>query len=447
VARAILTGDYSGFPEQPNAKAVEKMEYNLQGEDGVGEPIITKFLHDIPGINSNTVKQALANLKTSGIYDRIIGEVQADLATQAQAEAEAAMMAQAERREAEAAKTKAEAERKAAEEERARAREEERKAKEKRAAEIAAEKEAKRKAELEAKAKRAAERAAYEEQQRKEAEEREKLRAAEAEVRRLKAEAEAKRKTEEAEKAYAKKQAADRAKAAAAEEDRKLRESNLDFDYEGVAQHLKVASHVDRFRELMHAEGIRPYVTRADHEPLAKAVAELAAEEGIHSTRFVGFMDQRILELAIERRRQEHRLSKEQETEAEKQDAHRQAMKKLDMFSSGTRTARSSFFALLPLAKTADLTVDDLGLTFRTAIEAIREIVDEARKHGLFAGWTSPPEWTAPSRKPAHTNGRSDKLLAHLNNDNAGERHNAADILHKQAKAAGKTVAQMLGLD
>ena len=39
---------------------------HLSGERGLGEPLITRFLKDIPGVTENSVRQQLAMLKSSG---------------------------------------------------------------------------------------------------------------------------------------------------------------------------------------------------------------------------------------------------------------------------------------------------------------------------------------------------------------------------------------------
>jgi hypothetical protein len=44
---------------------------------GIGEPLITEFLADVPDVNESTVKQHLAILKASGDYGRITAPVSA----------------------------------------------------------------------------------------------------------------------------------------------------------------------------------------------------------------------------------------------------------------------------------------------------------------------------------------------------------------------------------
>ena len=54
-------------------------DQNQPDPSNLGEPIITTFLHDVPGINKSTVTSALKQIKASGEYAAIIAEVQAEL--------------------------------------------------------------------------------------------------------------------------------------------------------------------------------------------------------------------------------------------------------------------------------------------------------------------------------------------------------------------------------
>jgi ParB-like chromosome segregation protein Spo0J len=61
--------------EIPRDIDIDKARQHLTSGRGLGEPIITGFLENIPGVNENTVREQLALLKSSGDYARIIGEV------------------------------------------------------------------------------------------------------------------------------------------------------------------------------------------------------------------------------------------------------------------------------------------------------------------------------------------------------------------------------------
>jgi hypothetical protein len=52
---------------------MEVMLGQAGAERGIGYDVILEFLDEIPGVNMNTVKQQLANLKASGDYDEMCG--------------------------------------------------------------------------------------------------------------------------------------------------------------------------------------------------------------------------------------------------------------------------------------------------------------------------------------------------------------------------------------
>jgi hypothetical protein len=51
----------------------------MASSKGIGEPIISLFLAEVPGVNKNTVLDHLAILKASGDYGRIIDEVTTEI--------------------------------------------------------------------------------------------------------------------------------------------------------------------------------------------------------------------------------------------------------------------------------------------------------------------------------------------------------------------------------
>ena len=248
-AREILSGKFSG---KSGGRPVVA--------ENIGVDVLVAFLDGIPGVNEGTVKAQLANLKASGDYARIIGEVQAEVdaeiaaeqerikkATEAEAkarqEAEARAIREADDalKAAEKAKAAAEAARaakasadKRAAEARAKAAEAERLAAEARAAESA---------------KRAAEQA------------------------RISAERQ-KALTEEAEKFDAM-----RSKAQAAAD--KAAEREITFDFEGVARHFKNEHQVRVFREMVTSEGIRSHLPVENQAKVAAQLIKLAKDRGI----------------------------------------------------------------------------------------------------------------------------------------------------------------------
>ena len=450
IARAILTGNVSTYVETISNGKLGQMRRRLES-DGIGEPIILEFLHNIPGITTRTVRDQIANLKASGIYDRLIGEVQAEFVAAEKAAAEAAEKAEAERKAAADMAKRAEAERKAAAKLWEQEREAARKAKEKRDKEIAAEKETKAKQRLKEQAEREAEKEKRAEEKRKADEVKAKERAKADAERAKKAEAEAKEKEAAAAKAKAEKEAADKAKQAAAEQERQMRAERKAFDFEGVTAVLKDANYVNLFRELVTAIGISPYVARDEQAELAKRLLKAAKEEPEDKfkhrrddpTRFPGFMREFVLTLAVRMQKEKSRINREQEKEAQRADKYRQAEQKLEMFWNSIRSAKSQFFGLVRLAKDAKMNPAQ-HLTFRQCIDAMLEVMEECRKQG-FNNWDGEDDVVRATR--TSVNGRYHKMVAHLSNTNEGERHNAADLLHEAARRKGTTVPKLLGIE
>ena len=92
----------------------DKVRGNIASDRGLGWSVVVDFLAGVPGINESTVKQALANLKASGDYARIIGEVKDEIDRENREALEALKKAEEEQRIAEERSRKAEEERKAA---------------------------------------------------------------------------------------------------------------------------------------------------------------------------------------------------------------------------------------------------------------------------------------------------------------------------------------------
>jgi VCBS repeat-containing protein len=72
LAKAILTGRCQ---QLLTPKSVEQLRSNIVFERGLGERAIEEFLSDVPGVQTRTIREQLANLKASGDYARIISEV------------------------------------------------------------------------------------------------------------------------------------------------------------------------------------------------------------------------------------------------------------------------------------------------------------------------------------------------------------------------------------
>jgi hypothetical protein len=249
LAKAVLTGCYR---EITTAEA-EAARGHLSGERGMGEPLITKFLKDIPGINENSVRQQLSNLKASGHYASIIRDVQQEIEEENK---EAIKKAEA----AEAARIKAEEEQRKAEQRQKEAEEARKKAAA--LAKAAREEADKRRAE-------AAQKRAEEERQKADA------------MRRL-----ADERRKEAEAKSKEFDALRKTQATASKAADKAEERDKTFDFEGVAKHLKTASHIAVFRELATGEGAKPYLKVNQQAALAKRLVSEAGG-GELSGRFI----------------------------------------------------------------------------------------------------------------------------------------------------------------
>jgi ParB-like nuclease domain len=76
LAKAIMTGMLSEIRQNHD---LAKLRGNLTSERGIGRGVVADFLRDVPGIDINMINQQLANLKASGDYARIVGEMSAEV--------------------------------------------------------------------------------------------------------------------------------------------------------------------------------------------------------------------------------------------------------------------------------------------------------------------------------------------------------------------------------
>jgi hypothetical protein len=240
LAKLIMTGTLrhvSPFGET-STKSEEVLRGQLASDKGLGEPIIVEFFQErIPGINHGTVRQQLGILKSSGDYARIIGDVSAEI--------------ERENKEAIKALEKAERERIAAEQA---AKEAEQVRKEAAAKAKAAKEEAERKRAIEAE-QRAEAMAKLAEKRRKEAQ-------------------------EEAAKFDALRTTVDTARKAS----NRVNGAEIFFDFEGVAKHLTQANHIETFRKIVVAPGIRPYLPVKRQAALAADLVRQAKSKNAELT-------------------------------------------------------------------------------------------------------------------------------------------------------------------
>jgi hypothetical protein len=296
IAKMVLTGTSQEFL---GGRSLDTVRGQIQTERGLGEDVIMEFLNGspkerkegtrdkIPGVNLGTIRQQLANLKSSGDYARIIAEVEQEIAAeeaQAMAVAEAAER-EAEQRRQEQEEAEREHQRRIQAQADAEARRRDAEAERKAAAERvkAARQDADRaRRETEAQAAEA-------EQRRREAE------AQTAEAARIRAEAAAQLAEQRRQEAAAKEQkfAALRTKS---QQSRATAKKAVDssakrkktFDYEGVAKHFKNAHQVDVFREMVESPGVKPLLPVESQGELASRLVRMAQERGEECTgRFI----------------------------------------------------------------------------------------------------------------------------------------------------------------
>jgi ParB-like nuclease domain len=215
LAGAAMTGMSDKLP-QISKERLEIIRGQIAKGKGIGLDLVEEFLKDIPGLKRHSIQEALANLRSSGAYGRILEEVSE----------------QVEREEAERVTFL-----KHQEEQAARAAEHSRK----KAEELAA-----------AKAARA-------EQQRakKEAEEKDK------------AEKQAKKNTAQAEKNI---ETARATKTSTKEE--------MTFDAVNCAKYFENDHQLRKFREVVLSPGVAPYLAVKDQKNLAKEIADQFKREG-----------------------------------------------------------------------------------------------------------------------------------------------------------------------
>lgn len=303
----LFSGHLGGFPPR-SKKALETLLGQAGAERGIGWDLILDFLQEIPGVNVNTVKQQLANLKASGVYDEIIETVKAAVEEEQKEQLRQLAALEEQKRKAAEAQLLAEQRAKEAEEHR----------KEMVKAERAAKEEAGRKrAEADAK------RAEYDK-----------------EKARLEAEAAAKRKAEAEEQM--KKFDALRVRRDAMDGAAGI-EREITFDFEGVSKHLKSAGHIDTFRTLVTGQGIKPYLPVNRQAALAKKLVDGVGGGEVTSS----YLRENIMEMVLNVRGAERRLDATEKAELLRKDWDAKARSYQDDFA---RQARGALAAAVQLS-------------------------------------------------------------------------------------------------
>jgi hypothetical protein len=261
LAKAVSTGNI------PSGVEISTPEYEKQG---IGWRPVVQLLANIPGINTGSAQQQLANIKASGDYARIIDEVRDEIEREHKEAIKAMEKAERERIVAEEAAQKAEQERKAAAQ-RAKVTKEEAERKKAEAA--------RQKAEIEAK---------LAEKRRKEM-------------------------AEEAAKFDKLRTTVTTAREAAD----KANEREVTFDFEGVAAKLTNPLQIDVFRQAVTSDAVLPYLPVRKQAALAGQLVRMAKDQ---DTELTGtFIRQNVHSLVLNVQERERKFDRQ---DREKLQAH-----------------------------------------------------------------------------------------------------------------------------
>lgn len=328
LAKAAITGTMSKFFDIPGE---EEVRGNLMSDHGLGERVILRFLSEVPGISQNAVRQQIANLKASGDYARILGEVQADLEREEREAAAALARAEEEQRAAAAAAWEAEQERKAAVERARQARE-------------AA---ARKQAELD--------------RQRAEAQ------AELAEKRRREMDAEAQRLGIIKEQSRAASQTAKTASSKAAARP-------VTFDFEGVAKHLKNTTQINAFRDVATGQGVAPYLPVSQQAALARDLVAKAREQGREVSG--AYIRENTMALVLAARATVRQLDEEEKRRGQETDLRLRFQQYEDDFMRGMRGLNNAGLKMLETMQANPKFNFQLSPNFKETITSAKNIID-----------------------------------------------------------------------
>jgi hypothetical protein len=355
VAKMVLCGVSQEFLRNAD---IDKIRGNLTSDKGLGQTVIVQFLDGVPGINDGTVQQALANLKASGDYARIIQEVQAEIERE-NAEALKALEAaereqrqlQLEREEAEERQRQAEAARKEAN---ARAKAAKEQADRKRAEEDA------KRAKLDRQ--RAEEQAKLNAKRRKEADE---------EMKKF----DATRKTRDTAAKAVTAATTEAVKDAEGNPTGKRAERKATFDFEGVAKHLKNAHQIDAFRQCVTGQGVAPSLPVANQAALAEHLVKLATSRKKELS--AAFIRENVITLALNVKGEQRELDKEEREKLYRRDLTAKAKQYLHDFARSCNGMASYGEKIADLLKTwpKGLAFPITG-EFRSSLESAKRVID-----------------------------------------------------------------------
>lgn len=327
LVKAIMTGAASSEIWEDETELTKLRTGIISGKVGLGEPIITRFLKDVPGINKASVTAQLANLKASGDYQRIVCEISQDIENEQREH-----LAEVEHLEREAKEAQAEAERT-------------RKARE---AAIAAEKKA---------TERAAKKQARAEKERAKAE------AKLAATRQAELEVELKK--------FDSLRTAQKAKQSVAGQE-------TTFDFEGVAKHLKNENQIRVFREVVSSKGVKPVLAVSQQAALA---AELVRSAKATNSELTGkFIRDSVVGLLITHKAFQRKINTAEQTALEAEDVRLRFERLQHHFARNIQGAYSDGVEMLDLMKRYRTTTFVISQEFRRAVKLTREIIGKLIK-------------------------------------------------------------------
>jgi hypothetical protein len=336
LAKGILMGDeHLARILATSQKSLETARGQLASGKGIGHELLEKLLSHSPQFSSYVIQQQLISLKKSGHYQRIITEVTHEIETERKE-----LAASLERTKKERAK--AEKEYQKAQQEAAKAEKEYQKAKEK-ADHLRAQEQA----------------------------EITKINAQIAEKHRAEIEEQLKEFGILPEVLEASRKAAS-----------KVNGYEAEFDFTGVAKHLKNDTHVRVFREIALKPEIQKYLPVSKQAALAEQLVKLAAKtaepdkNNPDKGKITGaFINDHLVELLTDAKRFERKVSVEEQAELEAQDVRIKYDRLQDDFGRHLRGMITAGTAMLDLMSAHRSTTFGVTASFRSSLQSAQAIV------------------------------------------------------------------------
>jgi hypothetical protein len=152
------------------------------------------------------------------------------------------------------------------------------------------------------------------------------------------------------------------------------------FDFEGVAKHLRQASHVDIFRQLVTGQGIKPYLPVSKQEALAKKLVALAGDSELTAR----FIRENVMSMVLDVKSTERKLDAEEKAAWLRKDWEAKSRSYQDDFA---RQARGLLSAAVDIAeheaKRPGGVTFQATQEFRNALSNVERAVARIRKAGI----------------------------------------------------------------